>query len=187
MKYLIIGLGNPGEEYTKTRHNAGFMAVDFVFEEFSKNLHIKTPWKMCKLTQSLRSTLKDKNHEIMFLKPQTYMNMSGVTVKKAISRFKIPLENTIVLHDDIDIVLGKVKYQKGRGDAGHNGIKSIIQYINTKDFVRIRIGILPENIDKKKLDTAKFVLNNFTQKEIKILSEKSFPQTVKYLYHFLKL
>ncbi len=184
--FLIAGLGNPTEKYENTRHNVGFMAVDYVYQKLSQTMSVKTPWKQCKITESHRSVLTSSEIEIMFIKPLTFMNLSGVAVKKALSRFKIPAENLIVLQDDIDIFFGKVKYQKNRSHAGHNGIKSIIENIKTKDFSRVRIGILPENIEKQKIDTKKFVLKKFTKKEITELENNIFPDIHAHLQTMLK-
>lgn len=127
---LIIGLGNYGEKYEETRHNYGFMVVDeFLkrnnFPEFKLNF----------------SSLLSINNNLIVAKPQTYMNNSGKAVKEISNYYKILPEDIIVVHDDVDIELGKIKESQDRGSAGHNGIKSIIDSLGTKNFKRIRMGI----------------------------------------------
>ncbi|MDO8633420.1 MAG: aminoacyl-tRNA hydrolase, partial [Candidatus Wildermuthbacteria bacterium] len=127
---LIVGLGNPGKKYEKTRHNAGFMVLD----ELEKK----------ELPQT------------RLLKPDTFMNNSGGAVKKEMQKLKIKNQSLIIIHDDIDIPLGKIKVSKGSGSAGHKGVESIIQSLGTKEFIRIRIGILPP--EGKPEDVETFVL-----------------------------
>jgi len=156
---LIIGLGNPGKKYEKTRHNLGFMAVDFLREklgapDFKSN-------KKCAAEFS-------KSGEIILAKPQTFMNLSGEAVAKLLSFYKLDLDDLIVIHDDIDLELGKIKDGKNHGPAGHNGVKSIIELLGTKDFPRLRIGVgrPPEHIPPED-----YVLQNFTSAELKLLPE----------------
>src|SRR3989338_4001592 len=138
---LIVGLGNPGEKYEKTRHNVGSRVVT---EMASLNLP-----------------------NVILARPQTYMNESGKAVKKLIENRKLKIGNLIVIHDDIDIPLGEFKIQKGRGSAGHKGVESIIKELGTKNFWRVRIGVYPESGKPKQVD--RFVLQNFTKAEEKIL------------------
>ncbi len=127
---LIIGLGNYGKKYEKTRHNYGF----FVIDEFAKRNDFP------EFKSSLFSLLSIKN-DIILAKPQTYMNNSGKAVKAIADYYKIDPEDIIVVHDDADIEIGKIKEDKNRGSAGHNGIKSIIELLGTKNFKRLRMGI----------------------------------------------
>lgn len=127
---LIIGLGNYGEEYKETRHNYGFMVVD----EFLK----RNNFPEFKLDFSALLSIKNN---LIIAKPQTYMNNSGKAVKEISNYYKILPEDIIVIHDDVDIELGKIKESQDRGSAGHNGIKSIIDSLGTKNFKRIRMGI----------------------------------------------
>ncbi|MDP2664987.1 MAG: aminoacyl-tRNA hydrolase [bacterium] len=138
---LIVGLGNPGEKYEKTRHNAGFMVLD----ELEKK----------ELPQA------------RLLKPDTFMNDSGSAVLRATKNYKLKTTNLIVVHDDIDIPLGNIKVSKGSGSAGHKGVESIIQALGTKDFTRIRIGILPP--EGKPADVENFVLKPFKKEELPLL------------------
>lgn len=170
---LIIGLGNPGEKYANTRHNVGFMALDKIANnfftiggsaldgQFSKfNFQIKFN------AEVYEDTIDDK--KVILVKPQTFMNESGKTVKTIMDYYKIPIENIIVIHDDLDITLGKYKIVRDRTSAGHKGVQSIIDNLGTKDFKRIRVGIGVEN---KKIPTEVFVLENFTKEEQEIINK----------------
>lgn len=159
---LIIGLGNPGKEYAKTRHNVGFMVIDAL----AKNLGVD--FKLNKKFQAEIAVIKNGKEEIVLAKPQTFMNLSGISTRAILDFYKIKPENIVVIHDDKDILFGQVKYQTDRSAAGHNGIKSLIKHLGTQDFARIRIGVAWE--DKEKMgDTAEFVLRNFTKTEIESL------------------
>src|SRR3989344_3282239 len=142
---LIVGLGNPGKKYEKTRHNVGSRVVGEL-----KSLNLK---------------------DIILVQPTTFMNESGRAVKKITKNYKLKTENLIVVHDDIDLPLGEFKIQKNRGSAGHKGVQSIIDSLGTKDFTRIRIGIKPEQYYRPFRSTEKFVLEKFTKDEEEILKE----------------
>jgi len=162
---LIVGLGNPGIKYKKTRHNVGFLTIDNL-----QKINQLPPWHFEKKFDSEISQGKINQKKVTLAKPQTYMNNSGVAVKKLIRNLKLKIENLIVIHDDLDLVLGKFKLQKGRGSAGHKGVKSIIDALGTKDFWRLRIGIKPPFLKEKKREWVnKFVLENFTKEEEKII------------------
>jgi len=170
---IIIGLGNPGEKYKLTRHNVGFMVVDAIAKELDLNWSFNKKFnvEIC------------KSNDLILLKPQTYMNNSGQAVSAVLSYYKILpkklkfllqknsdlSEVVCVIHDDIDIEFGKYKESINSGSAGHNGVQSIIDYLKTKNFKRIRIGIKTE--DMKKIPTEKFVLQKFNKDEIKIVNE----------------
>jgi len=143
---LIVGLGNPGSKYEKTRHNIGFMVIDF-------------------LIQSEQFDSK----KIKLIKPQTMMNNSGQEVKSIADYYKIPAQDILVIHDDIDLPLGQIKIQQNRSSAGHKGVQSIIDSLGTKDFIRMRIGIRPEELT---IDTEKFVIQKFTPQEQKIIDKE---------------
>ncbi len=161
---LIIGLGNPGKEYAKTRHNVGFMVIDAL----AKNLGVD--FKLNKKFQAEIAVIKNGKEEIVLAKPQTFMNLSGISTRAILDFYKIKPENIVVIHDDKDILFGQVKYQTDRSAAGHNGIKSLIEHLGTQDFARIRIGVAWE--DKEKMgDTANFVLMNFTKTELTSLED----------------
>jgi PTH1 family peptidyl-tRNA hydrolase len=140
---LIVGLGNPGKKYQKTRHNIGFRIIDSL--DFAQ----------------------DKG--ITLLKPRTYMNQSGKEVKKVIENWKLKIENLVVVHDDIDLPLGTIRINKNISSAGHKGVQSIIDELRTKNFTRIRIGILPKT--GKPQNVEKFVLQKFTKEEEKIIKK----------------
>ncbi len=154
---LIVGLGNPGEKYEKTRHNLGWRVVDFLTEEMEIN-QLKEDKKF--------NALIGKKNNIVLSKPLTFMNNSGQSVKAIADYFKIPSQDILIIHDDIDLNLGEVKLQESRGAAGHKGVESVIEHLGTKDFIRIRIGIKPA---EENIDTEKFVLENFTDQEEKII------------------
>jgi len=161
--YLIVGLGNPGKQYQKTRHNIGFEVIS----DFQCRLSDSAGWKLNKKFQAEISEIKNGSEKILLLKPQTFMNNSGQAVKAVTKFYKIKPENILIIHDDKDITFGEIKIQIGRGDAGHNGIKSIIQHLGTKDFIRLRIGLKPNRACKKEI--ADFVLGKFTPNEQKLL------------------
>jgi len=159
--FLFVGLGNIGKEYDNTRHNTGFLAVDKIIEEYNfinqgKKFHSEI-W-----TGSINC---DKG---IIIKPQTYMNSSGIAVSEVANFYKIPLENIFVFHDDLDLKLGRIKYKIGGSSAGHNGIKSIDSMIG-KDYNRIRIGIDRPQFD----DVINFVLKKFNEDE-RVILENSF-------------
>lgn len=161
---LIAGLGNKGKEYKKTRHNVGFIFLDYLADE----LNIKFSEKN-KLSVFSKKIIN--NEEILFLKPQTYMNFSGKAVYFFVQKYKIAVSDILIIHDDIDLPFAKLKIKKGGGDAGHNGIKSISEELGNSNFCRIRIGIgRPE----KKGTEADFVLDEFTKKEKDNLYKKFF-------------
>ncbi len=167
---LIVGLGNPGEKYEKTRHNLGWRVIDFLVEEMGIN--------QLKEDKKFKSLIGKKNN-IILSKPLTFMNNSGQSVKAVADYFKILNQDILIIHDDIDLDLGETRIQEGRGAAGHKGVESIIEHLGTKDFKRIRIGVKPaeENIDTPKGNkfptgqAEKFVLENFTNQEEKIIGE----------------
>lgn len=167
--FLIIGLGNPGQEYQDARHNLGFMALDYFRKEkeFSNFVFIEK-------FNSLISEGKIEKKKIILVKPQTFMNNSGKAVKKVIKNLKLKTENLFVIHDDIDIKLGEIKIVKNRGPAGHKGVESIIKEIGTKDFLRIRMGISPQKEEEwrnKRKKIKDFVLEDFNKDEKGVLKE----------------
>lgn len=149
--FLIVGLGNPGAEYTNTRHNVGFMAVDAIAGDGAT-------WKKEKNAMTYATNINGQR--VVFVKPQTYMNNSGVAVLALMTFYKIPLENVVVIHDDMDLAVGIIKEKIGGGSAGHNGIKSIDANVG-RDYKRIRIGIgHPRDFDLP-MDPADWVLGRF--------------------------
>jgi len=168
---IIIGLGNPGEQYKNTRHNVGFMAVDKFAE--------KNNFPEFKL-QKKSNALISENENILLVKPQTFMNESGKSVSKIISNFKFQISNLIVIHDDIDLPIGKIKIVKERGSAGHKGVESIIENIGNEGLVRFRIGIG----SGQKTEAINIVLKNFSATEQKII-DSTIEKTVDALNSFV--
>ena len=156
--YLIVGLGNPGKKYEKARHNVGFLVLD----EFQKE-HGFPEFTLLKKHTSLISKDILNETEALLAKPQTFMNNSG----KAVRSFMAAKPNLIVVHDDIDIPLGKMKVSENKGSAGHKGVDSIIQALGTKNFTRIRVGIQPAKGKPSNVET--FVLKKFTSTELPLL------------------
>jgi len=149
--FLIVGLGNPSKKFEKTRHNVGFRVVN----EFAKKNNFPD-FKISKKFNALISEGEFNNEKVILAKSQTFMNLSGKAVKKLVSSFRFQVSGLWVVHDDIDLPLGKIRIVKNRGSAGHKGVESIIRAINSKNFVRFRIGILPKTGKPKNLE--KFVL-----------------------------
>lgn len=159
---LIVGLGNPGDKYKKTRHNLGFLMMDY--------LAAGDKWKENKKANCLYLKKQIGLEEVELIKPLTFMNNSGKTVNYIQKKHRLKPENILIIHDDIDLSLGEIRIQQGRSSAGHKGVQSIINQLGTKDFVRLRIGIRPTN-QETIVDTEKFVLEKFTAEEEKIVQE----------------
>ena len=161
---LIVGLGNPGIKYKRTRHNIGFR----VLNKFQKENDFPD-FKFSKKFNALISKKNIEKEKIILSKPETFMNKSCQTVKKLTTYYSIPFINLIIVHDDIDLPLGKMRISKNRGSAGHKGVESIIKELGKRNFARLRIGIKNQ---KSKVETSeKFVLKNFTQEEGKIVEK----------------
>ncbi|OIO18876.1 MAG: aminoacyl-tRNA hydrolase [Candidatus Magasanikbacteria bacterium CG_4_9_14_0_2_um_filter_41_10] len=154
---VIVGLGNPGKRYEKTRHNAGFLVLD----ELQKMPNMNA-WTLSKKFNAEISEGSLMHESIVLVKPMTFMNNSGQSVGLIMQYYKLdPTKDLMVLHDDKDITLGTMKVQKDRSAAGHNGIKSIIEHLGTQNFSRIRLGIASEH-QRQMEDTATFVLGKFS-------------------------
>ncbi len=170
---LIIGLGNPGKEYEKTRHNAGFLTIDkiagnFQFSNFSA--HGGSAMGGQSIFNAQISNGIFENQKVILIKPQTFMNESGKAVRAVLDYYKIKPEDIIVIHDDLDIPLGEYKISKNKNSGGHKGVQSIIDHLGTKDFMRIRIGI--KRITNYKLQITnykKFVLEKFSKDDMEIV------------------
>ena len=157
---LIIGLGNPGKKYENTRHNIGFMIADMIVHRHGFNDF--------KLDKKLESAIT-KSDSIIIAKPQTFMNESGRAVRKLMAYYKAKPEEVWVIYDDKDLPFANLRIRKKGSAGGHNGLKSVIEYLGTEDFPRFRCGILDP--DKEIKDTAKYVLKKFSSKEKKALPE----------------
>ncbi len=155
---LIIGLGNPGKKYERTRHNVGFMVLDALHKNLLNN--DIGDWQLSKKFNAEISGCQIGGDKIILAKPMTFMNNSGESIGLIAHYYKIAPRDIILVHDDKDILLGNVKVQSDRGHAGHNGVRSAIEHIGTQKFDRVRIGIASEN-EKKMQDIPKFVLNKF--------------------------
>lgn len=157
--FVIVGLGNPGKDYTNTRHNVGFDTIDLLAKRNNISIN-KIKFKSVYGEGTIGS------EKVLLVKPQTYMNNSGMTVRDIYNFYKVPIENVIIIVDDIDIDFSRVRI-KGRGSAGsHNGLKSIIQLIGKDDFPRVKIGI---GSKRENQDLANFVLSRFSKDEREII------------------
>lgn len=155
---LIVGLGNPGKEYEKTKHNMGFMAVD----EIAKSNNIKIDKNKF---NGLYGEFNYKGEKIMLLKPQMYINLSGDVIRKYVEFYKINLDDLLIISDDLDMNLGKIKIKYKGSSGGHNGLKNIEANLKTKEYRRIKIGIS----NNKKIDTKDYVLSKFNKEEDNIV------------------
>lgn len=155
---LVVGLGNPGKEYEKTRHNIGFMSIDY----YCKNNNIELKKKF----NGLYSIIEKENGKIILLKPQSFMNNSGDVVKKYVDYFKIDIGDILVIYDDIDFDIGMFKIKNNGSSGGHNGIGDIINKLKSKDIKRIRIGI-----GKNDFLLADYVLGKFNKKELEKITD----------------
>ena len=154
---LIAFLGNPGEEYRKTRHNAGFMAADYIYEQIG--LYGWQDWKKL----GLYAVWENSGDKIYLLKPQTYMNLSGRAVQSLASFYKIPPKQVLAVYDDLAFPFGTVKLRKNGSNGSHNGMGSIINMMGTSDLPRIRIGIGPR---PSYIQGKDYVLGNFPKSEL---------------------
>ena len=158
--YMIVGLGNPGKKYEFTRHNTGFLCVDLFAEEHG--------FKIDRLKfKSLIGETKIGTKRCLFLKPQTFMNLSGEAVREAAAFYKIPPERIIVIFDDISLDVGKMRIRRKGSDGGHNGIKNIIYHLSSDQFPRIKIGIGAK--PHPDYDLADWVLTPFSKDDLKTL------------------
>lgn len=158
--YLIVGLGNPGPKYVGNRHNIGFLVVDHLADDLGVSFREKFKGLVGK--GSLRG------EDVILLKPMTFMNLSGESVQKAMAFYKIPPENVIVVHDELDLEEGTIRIKQGGGTAGHNGLKSMVQHCGGPDFVRIRYGI---GRPRGGQATANYVLSDFNTDEMAVLGD----------------
>ncbi|MBD5422946.1 MAG: aminoacyl-tRNA hydrolase [Mycoplasma sp.] len=170
---LIVGLGNPGLEYERTRHNVGFLVID----EIAKKLNVK-------LSKERFDSMFYINEDFILMKPNTFMNLSGEAVKKAMDFFKILSKDILIIHDDLDIKIGQAKIKISNSSGGHNGVKNIIEKINTAEFYRLKIGIgRPE---KNETSISSYVLGDFTNEQYDIISkvvEQSAEAVISIIYN----
>ena len=157
--FLIVGLGNPGREYRNNRHNIGFMVLDQLAGK------LDTSFSKMKMN-ALMTAVRYKGHRIILLKPQTFMNLSGKAAASFIRFYKLPLENLLVVYDDVDLPFQTLRMRPNGGDAGQKGVRSIIKELGTKDFPRLRVGI---NRPPGRMSVSSYVLLNFSDQEVETL------------------
>ena len=162
VQWLLVCLGNPGKDYENTRHNIGFMAAD----ELEKREHTR----INKLRyRALTGEVTIAGERVLVIKPQTYMNLSGESVKLAGGFYKIPPERVLVISDDVSLPLGKLRIRAGGSAGGHNGLKNIIQHLGTDQFPRIKVGVgAPEHPEHEMVN---WVIGNFTPAEKKVVAD----------------
>ena len=159
--YLLIGLGNPGREYQTNRHNFGFMVIDRLAVRLNaRGLKVQS--------KAIVTTTAYEDRRLILAKPQTYMNLSGQSVQGLANFYKLPLENLLVAHDDLDLPFGTIRMRPGGGPGGQKGVASAIERLGTKDFARLRLGI---GRPPGRMDPSAYVLQDFSREEVKILSE----------------
>lgn len=159
--YLIIGLGNPGREYKDTRHNIGFMLVD--------QLAVRLDARGMKLqSKAIVISAHHEERKIILAKPQTYMNLSGQSVQGLLHFYKIPIENLLIAHDDMDIPFGTIRIRPGGGPGGQRGMASTIDHLGTKEFPRLRLGI---GRPPGRMDPKDYVLQMFSKEDMKLLPD----------------
>lgn len=174
--FLIVGLGNPGKTYVWTRHNIGFLLID--------SFQIENGFSNWSKKEKLQGEISDGNigdRKVVLLKPQTFMNNSGLSVKKTLSFYQIPIENLLVINDDLDLLFPSLKISQDRGSAGHKGVQSIIENLKTQNFIRLRAGIKPK---REVRNPEKFVLDKFNlieRKKIEKLKKDAIPIMVTIL------
>ncbi|MCI7562430.1 MAG: aminoacyl-tRNA hydrolase [Bacteroidales bacterium] len=168
MKYLIVGLGNPGEEYEQTRHNIGYMALD----RFVKTINEENPANSCSFSidrHAYVAQTKVKGRSLVLVKPTTFMNLSGKAVKYWLDKEKIPIENMLIIVDDLALDLGAIRLRMGGSDGGHNGLKDIIASLGHNKFNRLRFGIGNNFARGRQID---FVLGKIEGEDWNVVDEK---------------
>ena len=168
MKYLIVGLGNPGEEYEQTRHNIGYMALD----RFVKTINEENPANSCSFSidrHAYVAQTKVKGRSLVLVKPTTFMNLSGKAVKYWLDKEKIPVENMLIIVDDLALHLGAIRLRMGGSDGGHNGLKDIIASLGHNKFNRLRFGIGNNFARGRQID---FVLGKIEGEDWNVVDEK---------------
>jgi peptidyl-tRNA hydrolase, PTH1 family len=159
---LIVGLGNPGIEYQFTPHNLGFLAIDRI----ANNLGVEVRNRQCR---ALTARAEMAGHPVILAKPETFMNLSGLSVRELVAEYQVEIaSDLIVIYDELDFPLGTIRIRQRGSSAGHNGIESILGALGTDEFLRIRLGIAPE---RKIADGVKFVLTPFRKAQLKVVDE----------------
>lgn len=163
VSYIVAGLGNPGREYEKTRHNAGFLAIDYIASKMGVSISRAK-------YHALVGEGEIAGKRVLLMKPQTYMNNSGVSIAEAASFYKIPAENVIVLHDEISFEPGLMRIRRKGSAGGHNGLKSIIAHIGSQDFPRVKIGVGQKPTPE--YDLADWVLGKMPAQDAEKMAER---------------
>ena len=159
--YMIVGLGNPGREYRETRHNVGFMLLD--------RLTVKLNARVTRLqSRALVASANYQERKIILAKPQTFMNLSGQSVQGLIHFYKLPLENLLIAHDDLDLPVGTIRIRPDGGSAGQKGMMSILERLGTDEFARIRLGI---GRPPGQMEAPDYVLQDFSNADLTVISE----------------
>jgi PTH1 family peptidyl-tRNA hydrolase len=159
--FLLIGLGNPGREYRDNRHNFGFMLIDRLIVRLNaRGMKVQA--------KAIVTTATYEDRKLILAKPQTYMNLSGQSAQGLLHFYKLPIENMLVAHDDLDLPFGTIRIRPGGGPGGQRGMASTIEQLGTKDFPRLRLGI---GRPPGRMDPSAYVLQNFSREEMKLLSE----------------
>lgn len=179
---LIVGLGNPGRIYARNRHNVGFMCLNYFAKTHGMQLDKKKG-------QARVGTGEVAGNEVLVARPQTFMNQSGESVSRLIKKLNINLDDLLVIHDDLDLLLGKIRIRRGGSSGGHKGIESIIADIDSKDFIRIRVGTgrpnkVEDNNWAKEAEIIDYVLSDFTSEEKQII-EAVIPRVGEAIYCLL--
>jgi PTH1 family peptidyl-tRNA hydrolase len=157
---LIVGLGNPGKQYENTRHNIGFMALDKYASENNLSFKIESRF------EGLITQTTYQGEKVILFKPVTYMNLSGRAIYKVVNYYKIDIDDILIIHDDLDLPTGKMRLREKGSSGGHNGLKSIIENLNTTNFKRVKIGI-----SKNQNDIIDYVLGKFSKTEMELLDQ----------------
>lgn len=178
--FLIVGLGNPGKKFEKTRHNLGRLAVSD-WQQVARFPSFKLKKKM----KALISESAFAGKKVVLALPEIFMNLSGKSAKSLTTYYKILTTNLWVVHDDIDLPLGKIRISIGRSSAGHKGVQSIIDALNSKNFIRLRLGIKSEEIENRRQKIEEFVLKKFNKGEEKII-KKAIEKTAEAIEFTLK-
>ncbi len=157
---LIVGLGNPGKEYENTRHNMGFIFLDYFANKHNINIDKE------KFNGLYAKTIIN-NEDVILLKPLSYMNLSGEVIEKYVNYYKIQIDDILIINDDLDLDFGRIKLKSSGSSGGHNGLKNIILHLNTEKFKRLKVGIS----NNKLIDTKDYVLGKFNKEELKRIDE----------------
>ncbi|MBO5476495.1 MAG: aminoacyl-tRNA hydrolase [Clostridia bacterium] len=173
---IIVGLGNPGKDYEQTRHNIGWLFLEYLAEKYDTSISKSN-------CDSLIGETKINNEKIIFAKPLTYMNLSGNAVSKLKKWYKVENEDILIIYDDIDIPFGNIRFREKGSGGTHNGMKNIVQMLSTQEISRIRIGL--GGLKHEKQNMADFVLQRFKKEELEKLNNEIFPEAEVKFEEFL--